>query len=179
MRAVLAFAAAANPAAFGAALSGRLDRRTAAAACTAATAVAVLAATVSEGILDFLDVTAATFRVATGVVLGVASVRWLAVGVSRHDIDPADTAGSTRGIVVPLLVPLLVSPQLVAVSVSVGVDDGVAIAALGAAIAMSLAWVAAGFGRRPSPAWSAGARLVAVVGVAVALAIAVDGVKSV
>jgi len=60
----------------------------------------------------------------------------------------------------------------------VGADDGVGVAALGAAIGLALAWVATVV-RGPALVWSWAARILGAVGIAVALALAVDGVRSV
>jgi hypothetical protein len=82
-------------------------------------------------------------------------------------------------VVVPLLIPALVTPQLAMVSVSAGVDDGVALVAAGAATALAIAWVATIFTKRHHAGWVAGVRLVAALAMAIALALAVDGVKTV
>lgn len=148
-------------------------------AVTAAVAFtgAVVAAAVSEPILDALDVTAGTFRVATAVVLGLASARWLILGAPFVSGDgPADGWGR---VAVPLLFPVVFTPQLFMVSASVGADDGVLAAAMGAAVGLALAWVATLATKRRQVAWNTGVRFVAALALTVALALAVDGVKTV
>ena len=80
---------------------------------------------------------------------------------------------------VPLLIPVLVTPQLAMVSMSVGADEGVGVVAAGAAASLALAWLATVVAKRHQVGWVAGVRLVAALAIAVALALAVDGVKTV
>ena len=77
------------------------------------------------------------------------------------------------------LVTRFVTPQLVAVAITFGVDDGVVTTGLAGAVALAAAVVAA-FGRgRGLLWWSWSARLVGLAGLAVGLALVVDGVKTV
>jgi small neutral amino acid transporter SnatA (MarC family) len=176
VRSLLALLAAVNPLAVAVALWPRERRWTMAAAALIAGAIAVVCAGVSEPILDALDVTLGTFRVAAAVVLGLAGARWLVAGAPVVAGDgPADGPGR---IVVPLLIPVLVTPQLVVVSVSVGADEGVAVVAAGAAVSLALACIAAVLPKGRRAAWTAGLRLVAALAVAVALGLAVDGVRT-
>jgi small neutral amino acid transporter SnatA (MarC family) len=168
--------AAVNPPAVVAALGSARPRRTLALAAALATAVTIGAAAVSESVLDGLDVTTPTFQVATAVVLGVAGVRWLAIG--PWVLPEGAPLDGWRHAVVPLLVPLLVTPQLIAVGIAVGADRGVAVVVLGAGVAMALSW-GASVTRYRGPAWSVASRFVGLVAVVVALAQAVDGVRTV
>lgn len=172
----MAFIAAVNPAAMAIAVGPRPSRTLTAAAAAITFALALVAAAGSEGVLDALDVTPETFRVAAAVVLGLTGARWLVLGPRPVAVDPP--ADGWRAVVVPLLVPVLVTPALAMVSISVGADDGVAVAAPGAAVTLALAWVATVV-RCPAIVWSWAARLVGALGIAVALALAVDGVRSV
>jgi small neutral amino acid transporter SnatA (MarC family) len=177
MRSLVALLVAVNPLAVAVALWPRESRTRMAAAAAIASAIAVAAAAASGPLLEALDVTPGTFRVAAAIVLGLASARWLIVGAPSVASDgPADGAGR---VVVPLLIPALVTPQLAMVSVSAGVDDGVALVAAGAATGLAIAWVATIFTKRHHAAWVAGVRLVAALAMAIALALAVDGVKTV
>jgi hypothetical protein len=105
-----------------------------------------------------------------GVVLGVAAVRWLVVGTRPL---PDDSGSATLSVV------LLLTPQVVAVSVMAGTDDGVVAAAVAGAVALAAAGLAASVRQPASAVWGLAARLLGMVGVAVALALVVDGVKSV
>ncbi len=177
MRSVLALFAAVNPLAVAVALWPRERRSTMAVAALIALAITIVGAAVSGPILDALDVTPGTFRVAAAVVLGLAGGRWLIAGASS--VATEGPAGGAGRVAVPLLFPVLVTPQLVMVSMSTGADHGVAIVAAGAAVSLAVAWVAAIAGKRHQVGWTAGVRLVAALAVAVALALAVDGVKTV
>ncbi len=131
MRPLLAMLAAVNPAAVAVVLWPR-ERAAAVATAAAVTWGLVLAAAgFSEPLLDALDVSAATFRIATGVVVGLAGARWLVFGASPVEVDTRP--GTWRRIGVPLLIPALVSPQLAMVAISTGADDGTLVAAWTAA----------------------------------------------
>ena len=71
------------------------------------------------------------------------------------------------------------TPQLVAIAITVGVDDGVATAAIGGAVGLLVAVIAASWRGQGLTWWSWAARLVGLAGVAVGLALVVDGVKTV
>jgi small neutral amino acid transporter SnatA (MarC family) len=173
---LLALLAAVNPLAVAVALWPRERRLLIAVAAAIALAVAVVCAAVSDPILDALDVTLGTFRVAAAVVLGLAGARWLVVGAPTVGAD-GPAAGPGR-VVVPLLIPVLITPQLVMVSVSVGADEGVVLVAVGAAVSLALAWIAAIAPKRHRGGWTAGVRLVAALAVAAAVGLAVDGVRT-
>ncbi len=135
---------------------------------TTAVTVAVLAAC-SGPLLDWLDVSAPTFEVAAGVVLGLAAIRWVVLGA--NPIAPGEK--------VPILT-ILLSPQLVAVAITAGTEVGAPIACLAAGVALLTAGVAVLAQERLAMAvWSWAARLVGVAGIAMALALVVDGVKTV
>jgi small neutral amino acid transporter SnatA (MarC family) len=140
-------------------------------------ALVLAGAAASEFLLDLLDVSEATFRIAAGVVLGLAGARWLLVGVSATDVDTPP--GTWRRVGVPLLIPALITPQLAMVAISVGADDGVLVAAGTSALALALAWGAMTLGKRRRLGWAVGARFVGALGIAVAFSLVVDGVKSV
>lgn len=169
--------AAVNPAAVALALWPR-ERAAAVATAAAVTWGLVLgAAGFSEPLLDALDVSAATFRIATGVVVGLAGARWLVFGASPVDVDTRP--GTWKRIGVPLLIPALVSPQLAMVAISTGADDGMLVAASTAAPALLLAWIAATVTKRRRLGWLVAARFLGALGILVAFALVVDGVKSV
>jgi small neutral amino acid transporter SnatA (MarC family) len=131
----------------------------------------------SEFMLDVLDVSEATFRVAAGVVIGLAGARWLVFGASAVHVDTP--SGSWRRVGVPLLIPALVTPQLAMAAISIGADDGVLVAAWTSAVSLALAWLAATMTKRHRLGWVVGVRFLGALGVAVAFALVVDGVKSV
>ena len=170
MSALVAFLVAVNPPVIAASLPRSVSMRAIAIAAALAAALVLVAAGLSQPLLDLLDVSAPTFRVAAGVVLAVAGLRWVVVGARQQDDeDPQGWALVTR----------FVTPQLVAVAITFGVDDGVITAGLAGAVALGAA-VVASFGRgRGVLWWSWSARLVGLAGLAVGLALVVDGVKTV
>ena len=180
MRTFLALLVAVNPPAVAVALRGAPTRRAMAVAAAIATVLAGVAALLSGPVLDALDVTPATFRVAAAVVLGVAGVRWLVVGPWRlpDGIGFDTAAGGWRRIVVPLVVPVLITPQVVVVSASLGADHGVGPVVIGAAAGMAAAWAAAVVRARPL-LWPIASRFVGLGAVVLALALASDGIRTV
>jgi small neutral amino acid transporter SnatA (MarC family) len=177
VRHLLELLAAVNPPAVAVALWPREHRSTAALAAGLTWLLGVAAAALSGPILDALDVSAATFRVATGIVIGLAAARWLFFGASAADVDTAPRGW--RRVAIPLLIPTLVSPQLAMAAISNGADEGVLVVAWTAAVSLALAWLAATVAKRRRTPWSAATRFVGALGIAVAFALVVDGVKSV
>jgi small neutral amino acid transporter SnatA (MarC family) len=175
MRAFLVLLAAVNPPAVALALRPPERRVTMAAAAAIALALAIALGAASEAVLDALDVSLGTYRVAAGAVIGVFSLRPLIARIDPVIVEGA--TGSTR-IAVPLLIPVLVTPQLAMASISTGADRGTLVVAGAAAVSLALAWLAATTGGR-AQLWTAGARFVGALGVAVALSLVVDGVKTV
>ena len=177
MRALLTMLAAVNPAAVAVVLWPR--ERGVIGAVAAAITLGVVAglAAASEPLLDALDVSGATFRVATGVVVGLAGARWLVFGA--HPVDVDTPAGSWRRVAVPGLIPAFVTPQLVMAAMSTGADDGTFASIWTAAGALALAWIAMVLNKQRRLGWVVGTRFLGALGIAVAFALVVDGVKSV
>jgi small neutral amino acid transporter SnatA (MarC family) len=169
--------AAVNPTAVGLLVWPRERASVAAVAIGLAWGLVLAGAAASEFLLDLLDVSEATFRIAAGVVLGLAGARWLLVGVSPTDVDTP--AGTWRRVGVPLLIPVLITPQLAMVTISTGADHGVLVAAGTSALALAVTWLAMTLRKRRRWAWAVGARFLGALGIAVAFALVVDGVKSV
>jgi small neutral amino acid transporter SnatA (MarC family) len=169
--------AAVNPAAVAVVLWPR-ERGPIGAVAAAVTLVLVaVAAAVSGPLLDALDVSAATFRVATGVVVGLAGAWRLVFGARPVDVDTP--AGSWRRVAVPGVIPALVTPQLTMAAISTGADDGTLTATWTAAVALALAWAALTVRKRRQLGWLVGTRFIGALGVLAAFALVVDGVKSV
>jgi small neutral amino acid transporter SnatA (MarC family) len=171
MSALVVFLVAINPPAIAAALARSVTLRAIAIAALLSAALVTLAAGLSEPLLDLLDVSPPTFRVAAGVVLSVAGIRWVVVG-ARPILDHEPSSAME-------LLPLFVPPQLVAIAITVGIEDGVATAAIAGAVALLVAVIAASGRGKGLTWWSWAARLVGLAGVAVGLALVVDGVKTV
>jgi small neutral amino acid transporter SnatA (MarC family) len=161
---------AVNPAAVAVAIPRAELARTSTRIAFVVTALAAAAlAWCSEPVLDWLDVSPPTFQVAAGAVLAIAAGRWVAVGARpRASVDRL------------AVLTALVSPQLVAVAITAGTEVGTAATTAAAAVALAASWAGVRWQRRGSAAtWSWAARLVGLAGVAIALALVVDGVKTV
>jgi small neutral amino acid transporter SnatA (MarC family) len=170
MNTLVMFLVALNPPTIAAALPPSVRMRATAIAALITAAVVTLAAGLSEPALDALDVSEPTFRVTAGIVLGVASIRWVAVGATARVADDPPAV---------LLLPLLLTPQLIAVAITAGASDGAATAGIGVAVAL-LTGVIASIWRSPENVfWTWTGRLVAMAGLAIALSLVVDGVKTV
>ena len=115
MTALVAFLVALNPPVIAAALPRSVTMRAITIVALLTAALVVLVAGLSEPALDLLDVSAPTFRVAAGLVLAVAGIRWVVVGRPPIVEDGSSAVG---------LLPLFVTPPLVAIGITVGVDDG-------------------------------------------------------
>jgi len=84
-----------------------------------------------EWLLDGLDITAPTFRVAVGLVLLVRG----AVDLIRAPAAPIEPPG---GAVIPVFFPVLFRPELGLVAVSVAADAGLGPMVVGAALGLTL-----------------------------------------
>jgi len=149
-----------------------------------AAATAVLLAGLSDPILDLLDVSLPTFQVGAAIVVGLSGFLWLIRGAaqSASTDEQLPAAGPWRGLIVPLLVPVLVTPGLVVASITAGADHGVVSTTLAAVLTLAVAGLGALAPRSVSGStvvWAVGARFVGALAIVLALALAVDGVKSV
>jgi small neutral amino acid transporter SnatA (MarC family) len=169
MSALVAFLVAVNPPAIAGSIPRPVTLRTITLAALVAAALVALAAGLSQPVLDLLDVSAPTFRVAAGTVLAVAGIRWVVVGAR-----PIEDAPGPLG-----LVPRLFTPSLLAIAITFGVEDGAISATLAGGAALLTAVFAAVWRGRGLVWWSWSTRLVGLAGVAVGLALVVDGVKTV
>jgi small neutral amino acid transporter SnatA (MarC family) len=166
VRLIVFFTAIVDPP--GVALAAAADRRPLAAtrwvlATIVAATAAALVAVFADELLDALDVSAETFRIAAGVVVAAgAAVR---VANPRAGRD-GDAWAAT------------VTPALLAAAVSFAADEGTARAIVGAWIALTFAYLMAA--HRPArwlqPMLS---RLASGLAIAVGVAMAVDGVLAV
>ena len=130
-----------------------------------------LLAWVSGPLLDALDSSAPTARIAAGLVLLLAS----AVDLVRKPPSPEPGLAGWAAAVVPVAIPLLFRPAAAVVAISGGADRGALLVIGGALLAGAAAAVAVA--PRSGDAvviWLA--RLAAAAGVLVGVALAVDGV---
>ncbi len=141
----------------------------------AAVAIVVLAA-VADPLLDALHVSAPTVRIAVALVVAVTAVIDLVGRVPA----PEPGFGGLAASVVPVLVPLVLRPAVALLAISVAADHGMPPAVVGAGLVLAATMGAAALApvdhgtKRTVVRW--GMALVAAAVVAVAIAMAVDGV---
>jgi hypothetical protein len=124
--------------------------------------VIVLAAAFADDLLDALDISPESFRIAAGIVLAATGIREL---IWPHIPGDAPFAA------------VLLTPELVCVALSFGADESLGRTLAAGAIGLSFAAVAALADRvRPGPL---PARLLAALQIVVAVALGVSGVRDV
>ena len=170
MSTVALFLVAVNPAAVAASIPrAALSQASARAAFALTPAVVAVLALCSEPLLDRLDVSPPTFQVAAGTVLAIAAARWVAVGAR-----PAPSGDD------PAVLAVLLGPQVVAAAITAGTEVGAAWTTAAAIVAVGSSAAAIWWRSRLSTAtWSWLTRLVGLAGMAVALGLVVEGVKTV
>lgn len=177
---VVAFAAAANPFRIRPGLPEEGDRanpRVLAAGCVLVFALGAAAVAAAPSLLDGLDVSPETFRLAAGFVMAVAAgwVLWV-----PHRGDEPELGGLGAA-VVPVAFPLLISPELFVLTISAGADEdaGAVLAAL--AVALVTVFALGAVPRRgPAPALlRAGSRLAGSLLMLAAVVLIVSGIRDV
>ena len=187
---LIVFWAALNPPASAASLasatlppSRQTDRLLVAAGAIAAVLL-LLAAVLHGPLLDLLDVSAASFDIAAGLVLLAGAARPLLRGRAIEEGIASAAADGRRAVLAPLAVPLLATPAALAAAVSWGERAGEAQTAAAAIVlvALSALWLA----RAPQPSSRAGraaldalARLTGVLLAVLAVGLVVRGVLAV
>jgi len=172
-----------NPAraAFGVPRRGRSPRAVAgvAAAGGAIGAIAVCAvATAADPLLEALDVSEPSVRIAAGIVAGLAG----AADMFRRPPAPDPALPGRRAALVPVAVPLVARPALVVLALGAGADRGVVISAAGVALGVAMltglaaAWPTEG-PRGRALRWAG--RLTGAALVACGVLLGVDGVLDV
>ena len=172
----LAYLAAVNPARIRPHLAGGEERGQ-------LTQLAIGAATVltiglglvlaADRILDALDITDETWRLAAGVVCGLVGARALAAPGSSESTMPAGSG------LVPIAFPLLLTPQLAMLAVLFGATESLAMSWGGMAVGVAVG-AAGGRLRLQRPMlWRATAQLTAAVLVLVGIALVVAGIRDV
>ncbi len=172
-----------NPAraAFGVPRAGRSPRSVVgiAAAGGLIGGVAVCVAAAAGGpLLDALDVSESSFRIAAGIVAGLAGV----ADLFRRPPSSEPALGGRRAALIPVAIPLVARPALLVLALGAGADRGVletaAAMAIGIALLIGLVarWPIEG-PRGRALRWAA--RVLAVALVACGVVLAVDGVLAV
>ena len=186
---LIVFWAALNPPASAAslasaALPGEERPRLIAAAGALAAVVLLLAAVLHGPLLDLLDVSAASFDIAAGIVMMAGAARPLLRGRAIEEAIAAAAGDGQRAILAPLAVPLLATPAALAAAVSWGERAGEAQTALVAIVLVALTalWLARG----PQPQSRAGraaldalARLTGALLAVLAVGLLVQGIMAV
>jgi small neutral amino acid transporter SnatA (MarC family) len=137
-----------------------------------------LAAAVADPLLDALDVSEPSFRVAAGIVAAIAG----AADLFRRPPPPEPSLPGWRAALVPVAIPVVTRPALVVLALGAGADTdflvsaGAMAAGVALVIGLARAWPTDGPGGRVLR-W--GARLLAAGLVACGVVLTVDGVLDV
>ena len=141
--------------------------------------LAVCAAAAAGGpLLDALDISEPSFRVAAGIVAVVAGV----ADLFRRPPPPEPALLGWRAVLVPVAIPLVARPALLVLALGAGADRGILVGAGAMAIAIaSLTGLVAGWSPEGARGrvlrW--GGRLLAAVLVACGVVLGIDGVLDV
>ncbi len=156
--------------------TGRAATVVVAAGSAIAFGVMVGIAFMATSLLGWLDITEEMWRIATGLVVIAAGLRYVAFPMPGDEPE----LGGLRAAIVPVAFPLLVTPELfvLVVALSVGASVGTALGAVAVALATANVALMAPRGPKSGP-WTAGARFHAAVLVVVGVAIVVDAIRDV
>jgi small neutral amino acid transporter SnatA (MarC family) len=137
---------------------------------------AALAAT-AKALLDALDISPESLRLAAGLVLALEGLRVL---VLPRPAAEAALPGLGAALV-PVAFPLLLQPGVVMLSLAAGGDGSVgeAVGALAVALALVVLAAAVPVGPRTVPLLAAGGRLLGAIEIAAGAALAVDAIRDV
>ena len=172
-----------NPAraAFGVPRAGRSPQdvlRLAAAGGLIGGLAVCVAAAAGDPLLDLLDVSEPSFRVAAGVVAALAGV----ADVFRRPPAPEPALPGWRAALVPVAIPVVARPALVVLALAAGAEQGVLLSAAAMALAVALltglvaGWPSEGPSGR-ALRWAA--RVLAVGLVACGVLLTIDGILAV
>jgi len=172
---LLALVASANPCRVRLVLPER--REAVALGALVALAAAAGVAAVGGTVLDALDITPETFRLAAAVVLALEGAR--ALVLARPAREPE--LGGLGAALVPVAFPLLLTPGVVMLALTAGGDDDVALAigALAVAFGLVLLTTLVPRGTGSDALLAAGGRLLGAAEIAVGVALAVQSVHDV
>jgi small neutral amino acid transporter SnatA (MarC family) len=169
----LAAVAAANPFR-AAAASPACDRVRAVFVGVVATSLAVVAAAAASGpLLDAIDVTGPSARIAAGIAIAAVAAKDLFA--SPPAAEPG-LSGWKAGIV-PLALPVMFSPALALIAIAGASDRGVVVTTIVLLVALLLAGLAAI--RPPNRGMRSLVGVVGVLGMAVGALVVLDGVYSI
>lgn len=140
-------------------------------------AAVLVVAVVADDLLDWLEITPATARIAVGAVVAIAGLRDLVTAPP----DPEPTLAGWKAALVPVLFPFLFSPPAALLSVSGSADQGTATCVTVAAAALVPLVIASAFDYASESSAAQRVerglhRIVAGVLVLAAFALVVDGI---
>ncbi|HEX6582961.1 MAG TPA: hypothetical protein VF056_05095 [Thermoleophilaceae bacterium] len=171
-----------NPAraAFGVPRAGRAPRtavRLAAVGVTMGGLIVCAAAAVGEPLLEAIDVSEPSFRVAAGIVALLTG----AADLFRRPPAPEPALPGPRAALVPVAIPVVARPALLVLALGAGADEGVLLSAGAMALGVALLTgiVAAWPGEDPPGRLRWAARLLAAGLVACGVVLTIDGVLAV
>jgi small neutral amino acid transporter SnatA (MarC family) len=133
-------------------------------------------AAVGGALLDALDITPETFRLASALVLALEGTRAL---VARPVPEPE--LGGLGAALLPVAFPLLLTPGVVMLALTAGGDDmvGEAVGTLALAFALVLLVILIPRGTRADALLAAGGRLLGALEIAAGVTLAVDSLHDV
>lgn len=173
---LVAYLAAVNPPRIRphlAASSDRADPRQLLLGAVTVVAAGLLMVVAADGILDMLDISDETWRLAAGVVCLLVGMRALLVP-GLGEMPAADGRG-----LIPIAFPLLLTPQLASLAILFGATESIATAwgwlVVGVAIGAAAGWLQ---NRRPA-LWLALASILAAVLIVVGTALIIAGIRDV
>jgi small neutral amino acid transporter SnatA (MarC family) len=139
---------------------------------------ACAAAAVGGPLLDALDVSEPSFRIAAGIVAGLAG----ATDLIRRPPPPEPALAGWRAALVPVAIPVVARPALLVLALGAGADRDVLVSAGAMAVAIALLTGTVAWGCTEGPAgrvlrWAG--RLLAAALLAGGVVLAVDGVLAV
>ncbi|MFQ5554067.1 MAG: hypothetical protein ACE5GC_01690 [Acidimicrobiia bacterium] len=139
-------------------------------------AVALVMSGGARSLLDALSITDEMWRIATGLIVIAAGLRYVAFPATGE--EPA--LGGRLSALVPVAFPLLLTPELFVLTVAFTVDESVGLAMAGVAIAFGVLLFISLVRRGSRPErWLAGARFHAALLVVVGVAIVIEGIRDV
>jgi small neutral amino acid transporter SnatA (MarC family) len=172
-----------NPAraAFGVPRAGRSGRELAELTALGGLAgglVVCVAALLGDPLLDALDVSKSSFRIAAGIVAALTG----ATDVFRRPPSPEPALDGRRAAIVPVAIPLVARPALIVLALGAGADSGALVAVGAMAVGVGLLTVAVTAWPTDGPRgrvlrWAA--RLLALGLVALGVLLALDGILAV
>lgn len=140
-------------------------------------ATAVIIAAAADTVLDWLDISPETWRIAVGIVVIGAGLWVMAFPQRRQD---ASLRGSAAG-VVPVFFPVLFAPELFVLLKSTGADEGVGLTLWALAIPVAAVVLLSSLHRSPTSetVMTGLSRLLGALAVVVGIALIISGIRDV